>query len=526
MKKILSLALALLMFVLPALSCAEEAAPEADADLFAALAAEPEGFLAKYLADGSQLRTDVSLTVGDNILAMLAGENAATVKSLLDVLSFRVKTQSAEDLSQGGLEVLVKGESALSLDVASGPDGLYATASFMNGKIVHLTNEEIQELLKQAIDSMKESGALPAEQADMIAALLNGDVSSFTPELPEIDLTALQNSLMPLMMDVTTEEITEGPELLPDAVSRTVVPLKEESLKPVMEELGKVLYQFLSGLSQIPGLSFGEDFTEEKLISRLTGMVDSLVEDTELVIYSNILGSSLITTEMKLQGSAPAEEGAGEAKIMDLALTVLSTVGETSVLDLKCVAAEQDGKTVTVAVTVTSAEGKTSVVFSADEADGEVSYRPIEVTADITEAEDAASLSSEGKIAFTIISEPEASPVVLRIDVRSAEKDLGGSAAGESELKISEDSLGDILTVTSAQSTEPAEAYIVAEGDFVVDPVKMTEEEQNQFMEEFMTGAQTGLIALMQKLPTEVLMMLMPAPKAPAEAPAEAPAAE
>ncbi|MDO4483250.1 MAG: hypothetical protein Q4C54_02095 [Clostridia bacterium] len=140
MKKILSVLAALVMLVLPVISCAEG------------------GFLADALAAGKEVSTTVSFTVGD------FGEDAKPIVDLFNALTLNM-TGNKE---QAHLGIGLQGEEVVTADFKTEGDSLYLTSTLLGEKTVAVSEKELQQLLETIIKM------IPEETMAQLQAFLNG----------------------------------------------------------------------------------------------------------------------------------------------------------------------------------------------------------------------------------------------------------------------------------------------------------------------------------------------------------------
>lgn len=495
MKKMLSLLLALLMLALPVFSCAEETVA------VSSISGMKPDFAQKYLAQGQEEVTTISLVPGDLLLGMVGEEYGAAISELLAALAIQTKAQTADGKAQGSFSLQLSGEDAISLTVAASNDGLFASSNLLGEETYMLTGEELKELLNQFAQSLVAQGAITQAQLDgftaQFAAFAENPEAAISALIGNVDPTGLQNALTPIMSGITQEAVTEAPELLPDAVMVVTVPLKKADLAAVMEEIAKLLWSM--PITQQLASSSGESMTEEKLIDALKKVPDALAEDTALQIYMNETGDKVyVTTDMKLTANGEEAEMAFDMVIamleagMNLNWALNVTDKEENVLmsgDMNVADTHMD-YTVTVDATE---DGK--------------AWRPLEVIADadFTSQEDSFALGMT--VTERIKNDPDSDAVGIVVSISGIDQDKGDHAEGQATVAISLENMGDLLTINVSEMTGEAEAWIT-DANNAVRPMAMTGEEQAALGEKVMNSLQLGLITAMQKLPASVLQIV------------------
>ena len=189
MKKLLSVLLAAVMFLLPAAGLAEslefnavdeeqvtedvEFAAQADPKAEAIQSLMNSNFAAKYLAQGQEMTVEYGVKIGDAAASLLPEQVAVPVKDLLDVLTVRQTVQAAGGMVQTGSALLLNGETATEFRAAADRSGAYFNTSLLGDKVLKVTPAQLKEVFKAALESFVNNGKLSRETADSILSALS-----------------------------------------------------------------------------------------------------------------------------------------------------------------------------------------------------------------------------------------------------------------------------------------------------------------------------------------------------------------
>ena len=136
-----------------------------------------------------------------------------------------------------------------------------------------------------------------------------------------------------------------------------------------------------------------------------------------------------------------------------------------------------------------------------------VTYQPVEEIINMTLALTETQQDVTMDITLRVKESPDAEQVGMTMKTVASEADLGDHAEANGTFTMAMEGLGDLMTITIAEKTDLAEAYIITPD--AVQPMAMSEEELNAFGQEISTNAMMVLFSLLPKLPTAVQQMFM-----------------
>ena len=499
MRKLISMMLALLMLALPVFSVAEETAQTAPGlENLMQL-----NYSTKYLLQGQEVTTDLTVTPSDTLfaIAQTPEETAQELKAFFEALGFRTTAQTAEGMIQGGFAVLLGGEEAVSVTTALAEKNLYIASNLLGEKILQLTGEDLQKLADQAVQQMVEQGVVSQELVDsvkgFIARLQEDPAAAIASLFGEPDFGPLMTAAMEIFGSIKSEEITEGPEALPDAAAVIVVPLQKEALTKLTTELGKLLWS-LPVVSKLASMAPNGPKSEEDMIAGLSKLPAALAEDTELKVYMAESGSMYFTIEAKVQKDDAVQDLSADMLIATneagADITIHASLGTTSMTE-----------TVNVAI----GDGNVNVnahMIMETEQDGTV-FQPVEETITMAVAQGETEQAVSADILVSVVQEPGAAPIGVTIQATQNAADLGDHAEENTTVTFGLKDVGDLLTLNIASKTGLAEAYIVTPDALQI--MAMSDEEKQALTEEVNGNAMSVLTGAMKYLPASLMTLVV-----------------
>ncbi len=502
MKKMLSVLLAVLLAALPVLGLAEEAGLPGLAGLAAG-----QTFTQKYTAEGQRSVTDIHMELSENFYQMtqMPDEIADPVKDLLKALTIEVSSQAAEGNAQFTLRLLTAKDGAepaeaADFTVALAKDGLYASSSFLGDRTVHVTTEQLEQLLEQLKESilqqMVAQGSLTQEQVDQ----LKKAQESFSAN-PEEALASLIGNpdFGPVMLAAfnlfeagEAQEVTEQPEGVPfTAKTAATLTLKKDAMKNLTTELAKALWS-MPIVQQLAG----KEATEESLAGKLNAIPEALTEDVVITIYAGEEGKQLMAfAEPKFT----TENG-----ILPVKISVLADTSDGLKASVTA-EAEKDGSgmkfTYNFAVKPDGSNGTAQVEADVDLTENGETFRMMEEVYDIAWTGTDTVRTIKMDISVRVRQDPTSEPVGIRYSIQGEERDLGDHAEEDATVVLSMDGIGDLMTVTVNSKTDLAEAYIITED--AARPLD-SEEAMNEFTSSLTGSLPGGLLKLINALPESV----------------------
>ena len=495
MKKILSLALALLMLVLPLAGMAESAA------------LIDSGFASKYLQEGQQSVTDLSIEPGIFLLANLPEEATQPVTDLLNALKIEIASQSSEIGGQGSLRLLLNDTNVADITVALAEDGLYATSNFLGGKIVKLTTEQLNQLSEQMMQQMVEQGQITQEQLDSlkesIASFQQDPQAAIASMFGNVDAGPLMAAASELVEMGAPEEVTEIPEEVTIEAKYVMnVTVKKDALKNVTTELAKLAWSMPIVQQIASAANSDEPLTEESLTAKLNSVADALAEDIQAKVYMNEDQSAYFI-------DAPVELNKGS---LLLRCEVANTEDKVHVAWIVAVVDSEKNQNVIVTgsedVTTTENGGLLTYALSVNvDEDGNVDnmYEAQNILMNVSWTSQESVKHTTVEYTMTIKQNAEAEPFTLLFTLQNEEKDLGDHAEDASVIAISVGSgeeIYDVCKLNVNTKTTQAEAYIIS--DDATEIMSLSEEEMNAFTQEITPSLMGGLFGLIQNLPESV----------------------
>ncbi len=492
MKKILSLLLSLLMLALPVFSCAESAATS-----YSIQDVYMRAPTTRYTAQGQEEITTVTLSAGEGLAAFIPDESTLTaVKDLLDALTIQLKTQMTEGNMQGGLGLLLNGEDAVNLLLSSTPNGLFATSNLLNGQIYGLSNEEFGQLFEQILQSATQNG----EGGSLETITLDPNAM-----LADMDMTALQESFTALLANVKAEEVTEAPEVLPEATQLVTITVKKADLVKCFEEVGKFIFSIPS-FRQILAMSSGveeKDLDTAPMVADITSVAESVKDDFDVYIYTDATGTSQYGNTV-IPISPVEGEDAELEKHLDVEYLNRNTDGTQFFQVLLSTIVADSAQS--LSLTSQTTDGALAVDCVISQKEGEEVSTPVSIHYEgnysVTEEKCAATILTT----FLMQVAPEQFITLSSVD-EYENTDMGDHAESSENVTISIEGLGELLSIRRSSVTGLAEAYLNENAD-VIHPMAMTEEERTELGQSLITTLQTSLITVLTKLPESVLTLM------------------
>ncbi len=495
MKKLLSLLLSLLMLALPVFSCGESATPSHTlADVFL------QAPTLRYTAEGQAETTHIILTAGDGLAAFIPDEATLTaVKDLLDALTIQLKSQAGNGMLQGGLGLLLNGEDAVNLLVSGNSNGLYATSNLLGGQVYGISGEEFQKLFQQILQAAQIN-------ADASTQAVPTDPTAFINSMmTDVDTTAMQEAFSALLANVSIQQVTEAPDLLPEATQQVTFTIKKADLSKCLEETAKVFFSS-PGLRQFLAMSAGVEEKEldtASMVAEITSVADYVKEDFDIRILSDATGlKQYVVCDIPLTSA----EGKAAESENSLSVEYLNR-NDDGVTTAQFLFSMRSGETAQlISLTAQTEDGSIAAEFALSTIEnGEVSYP---LTAQCNGVYSVAGELCTATFNTACVTQVAPEQFITISSVEEYEnKDLGDHAMSSDHLTLSIEGLGELLSVSKISTTGPAEAYL-EEGADVIHPMAMSEKELAELGESLPIKLQTGLFTILTKLPESVLTLM------------------
>ena len=511
MKKLLSLALALIMLALPLFSQAEEASVNLRST---PPALQFPDFFQPYREQGQAVITDLSFTPGQVLLSSLPADKAPAISDLLKVLVFRVSEQRSDNLSQTGVSLLLDGDSALNFSFANDGKGLYFCSNLLGEKILTMTPDQTESVVRLIIQSAADAGTLPKDQAASLLGLLDAvkDPAAFKESaFGALDLKGFVEVFQSILAGVTMEEVTEPIPELPEAAIVITIPVTKANMIRFMEEAAKLIWSipFIQQMSANGNATVSikgekKPMTQESLTELLTMFPGMMKEDSAIKIYADATGSHMYITS-----SAALVNGENELTLTYSLTTTRDDKGFRAVL-AETVTSVESTLTLNGDIQVTY-EGKGGnlvylITSNLTPAQG-TAFQPLEMnfTGSWAIAKDAFDAAISGTMTARNDAESPAVPIFL--SATSSQKDLGDHAEGQETLSMSVEGVGDLYSLTVQRKTELAEAYITSPD--AVEIAALDTAGMNALGSEIKQNATGVFLGILMKLPPSVLKLLM-----------------
>ena len=515
MKKLISILLAAVMFLLPAVTLAEGQESVAESvmsglNMQALQELINSDFTARYMVQGQELTTDLSVKAGPELLQLLPEQLQTAVKDLLDVTTFRSTVQAADGMFQSGTALLLNGESALETRTAFDRNALYFNSSITGDMTIKVTAEQVKQLLMQLLQQAVDQGKLPGELVDSLinaAAMLKDDPIGFLKKaVGQPDLNGLLMQVTKMLSTITATEVTEAPAAMPDAKVLITVPVVKEDLNALGGEIGTVLWsmpavQKLASLVQVNG----EPVTEEQVMQKLTTIGNHLAEDTCILIYMNENGQKIYVES--------AAKVIDEGQTVDITMNVLAEVDPESGKVTEKVEFTADDGNIQVAAHVqmgiSMQDGAQTIDYSmsADVTEGGTTFTAVTEQFTIATASADTSRSSVINGIYRLQMNAESAPIGILFSMEDNSIDAGDHAEENFSAKLSLEGGDELLTMNGTAVTGLAEAYIITPD--AVEVLSLSESERSQLLSDVQSSLPLTLMGLIGKLPASVQQLVM-----------------
>ncbi len=498
MKKILSVMLALMMLALPVFGWAEEAPAGG------AFSGPETGLFSKYMAEGQEMVWDISIVPSNMMMLMMQmdQETTAAFRELMDALTLRIKGQRSGNLSQGGLELVVSGQSALNLLAATDQKQVYLSTNLLGETVCAFTEEELAQAVENISTENGTKITLPSGLACFSGTEAGGSAGDPATAMKEmlgtLDMTGFNAALNKAVQNAEVLELQEAPERLPDAMGCTRMILKKDDLKEVMGEAGKLLWSIPSVQNMLKAQGISE---EAGLTEKCTAAVDQLQDDITVYIYMNAQRKMLIQASSSL---VPAGEEGPERPV---SLDVLTgPEGEGKMLDgtLAVTNGENTGE---IKVTWAGKELQMNLQADLSTTDAAGTSQVLSLTLDSEESRTETSRERESRLKLTVPTEEGGTPVALLCTSKTNEADQGDHFEGSAELGIGIEGYGTLITLKADARTQLAEAYVVTED--AIHPMQMSKEKQEALMGDIQRNLTTAMGRITLLLPESVRNLIM-----------------
>lgn len=452
MKKILAMMLAVMMLIVPAMSLAAQT-------------------------------VSVSLQHGTAMTVLGLGEMADAINQLIDMVGLQAYSQGDDVNQQAGISLTLNGEVAATAELAKKGSEVYAVSNLLGSTVV-ATQEEVNAL----IDAMVQD----AEQAANVKEMLNGFFSGemfaesaldLDELLSSIDLTAALKLIEDINARAEVTEVTEPLEGCDPAATKIAFTMTADELNTVVNSVVKsflesdAMKQAIASLEQ-QGMQVNLTFDELKL-----------TEDVPVEIYLDAEGDLVC---LLANTSFKNEEGNEMAeKIMVTRLT--DEAGAVTLSEV--IGLTKGDEEMTVAFVLTVYEDD-NVSFSTN-----VSMQQEELMS----------------IYGSVVTVDNVSALTLFVSVNDNGETMGFGlnvtvVKGENNTQTTIEILpqdGSEAYITIVIDCATVEDFLSIASADAVHLLTLSSEEMEAFMETVSQTAMTQLITVLQKLPEEVLALVM-----------------
>lgn len=552
MKKLTALLLALLMLVLPVLSCA----------------ATTDEIMANAKASGKGTRTVVTFVPGD-LTMFLGAENQAIYSDVLGALGLTVYN-NGKDGGQGGLAVFLQGNEVLNADVAVDDAGtFYLKSNALGSDTIAVNTNEWQPLLEKLIDLMTAAEAFTASEAAELKAQLAAVFAADGAAIPtadkafaNVDWKPVETLMTELMASAVTEAVTEQPEGCDRAAAKVTMTFKPEDVVRLYQVLADCLKADADAMAYLNSEFASSGMTAEDFLTQMVEAVkeaSASMEDIPAVYYVSVAGNIVrvdaqinmdmegekltmpivYTRETLEQGVMHTVKGtadvngaelmvlngtymdAGDAGLVAGNITMTPDEDDKMVLTADCVFDDKNvdfsmdikvtesGTEQQIGMTLVAAETDhtTDVKFNMNvTADGE--NMSIGVNAKDEQTPGETSASGKGSLEMTITAFGVTLSLVGDYTTTAEATAEGAKKDTACDLKLTV--LGmeiPLLSINMATETcEPHDSIVSADA---VHPAAMSDEKLEAWGAQVAQSAQIALITVVQNLPASVLQLLM-----------------
>ncbi len=457
----------------------------------------------KYVTQGQEAVFTISVIPGDALLAM-AGDNEqinTAIRDLFEALGIQVKAQTTDKQVQGGLDVLLNGESVTGITVAANSEAVYCSSNLLGDGIYAFTIEELNKLAETYMQQAGQKNSQMAAIMNMLKGLFSGDPRESGAVLAQMlgamDLTKLNEALVKLVANMESLEVTEAPGRMPDAVNHARITMKKEDLRKVMTEAGKVIWNIPAVQQMLKQKNMG---SEKKITEAMASAVDKLQEDVVIDLYLN--NNQAVLTQVNT--SVVKAEGENARPVSAEILFVPKTEGSSVEGDIVV----KNGETSdTLSFNAGKAGNEINGIADWTFEDQEGKWQKATVTLKSVANRTESSGDTIVDLTLSVWPTRDGQPMAVTFKEMLSEQDLGDHAEGNFNAKISIEGMGDLLTVNCDARTGLAEAYIIT-GD-AVRPLTMSQKEQSKWIEGLQSNAQQILLGALSKLPASVIQLFI-----------------
>lgn len=500
MKKLLSLMLAMMMLVLPALS----------------LAATPDEMF-ENAALTRPMTMDVSFVPGN---LPVPAEAATIINDLLKAMSFRVQTQTGET-EQTNFSLMLDNKDCLNFAFATEGDTVYVKSNLLGDKAIAATQgEEMTKLLDRMVDLMVQADMISKRDAADMKAQLGAMAGGFNAPQADFDVNSFDASgLIPalsgVLQKVVVEDVTGQAKNFDPATQKMTITLTAEDMVAIYDAIFTMLKsnpEFMAYMAanleganlQVDGkpMTFAEmlDTFQSEIKENLPKM---LVGDVPVVVYLNEAGEPVaITASMTMKEDDDQIRMDVNYTRLTVAAGVAHSVNLTSV---EADGGEEDGVGITFDIVI----GETQDTFklAAVELDAGVAEDAV-LTADGTITKNYGDTESAETIDMTMTIYDDGESMGLRF-VKDAKAVLTGEdVAYTGEVAFYLQGMNDALftMVMNGSTGEAAPSIVDADA---LRPGAMNDDQFSAWCNSVMNSLQTALITLLQNLPASILQLLM-----------------
>lgn len=495
MRKILAVLLAAVMLLMP----------------MTGLAASPAEMLDNAWAEGKTLSTRVSFDVGN---LPLDEETATLVKDLVRAVGFRT---TADPSGKTQFALTMQNQDALAVGAEPAEGRIYINTPFLSVSTMSFSAEEAKVVAERLLDMLGEaSGMSQSEIAEMKAVLAAGfdagvtagSAVSETVEMPEIDMSALMGVVAQVTASMESGAVTQQPaESCDEGVAYMKVTVTPEMVKEILTVVCDIIKTNPEAMNSLrnAGVAWELDGRQVSLEQFLDGCPAEVADELQATY-----------------GSIPVyvvTGAAGDVVYLDVVMTPVNG-GDVE----KLVYARKTGADAIVH-NVKVLEGSSGMQFTVADActENETAY-----SVDIYEVNGGTSakvfgarfsqkreygdtLSYENtSLIVTLPTGDSSMPFVSVLISASVRGEVaGGKVYADTNVSLGVDILGMDLVSVQVNTVADDTAIPSIAGPDDVRPGAMTDAEFADFANGCTNQMMTGLIMIMQLLPSSVLMALL-----------------
>ncbi|MBQ8200890.1 MAG: hypothetical protein IJZ74_03880 [Clostridia bacterium] len=525
MKKLLTLLMAMMLMVMPALGAAEESSPETSltlADLLAAAEVSPEedsiieDLATKALNAGRKV--DYSLTLSDWPSGITGDESIdAMINDVLDALVITVSQQGDE----GAFALKMSGNDLLTIGVATSGEDAYINSNLLGGTIV-ISGDEVEPIVTRLVDMFALMGLFEEADVEEIKAQLPAILDTVEQELSassfaalteedvmNLDVSAIVEALAPILSKMEAGELTGQPKNCDQAASVVTFTITPDEMKAVSKSLflfikdNPSLMNYMQQMMESGDMvtADGEAVTFEQLMDQAIAQMDKetlTVEDSVIAMYLDEAGEpvAMNATFNMASSSVSSEDGAETVTTMPLTITYARLTINEGVTHTVTMVAEDASMTLNMLV-----RDENSFYMSVDFVDdaGEGMHMTVDCVSTVTDTASDATIALD----FTINADGET--IAFGADVVSKYTMNGVDFTGEDVIDVT---VGDMKVLTIKLNTQTSDAGQSIMSGEVVRPAELNDTDFANWFVGIVNNLQSWLGTAMMSLPQSVLQLI------------------